>query len=627
MRPPTSNGSRTRTRTGGAAMTFRVRKQYGRGTATTRMRSAGLFLLLFIGATVVSMPFFHYAYLESQADTIANSEGSTVASILATSKVSLSTLSLIPPPFLPDGQNSSSNKQQQQQQYSLNHPPEHSPYTILHTVTSRFMVGQAPNVTYGRQFEIQQARYLLFETFCWPTVKHQTSSNFYWLVLVDPGLDKRIIGGMKKLMSSIEHFPNGNAFLVLTNNTEWSSDGIGVENSTSYAVGLQPVAQEFKDGSLEILTGNTDYLLRALDWMDGKNNNKSNLWTAPNNDENKPLMVIETLLDTDDGLNTHAVEWIQDTAIQRTKEHWDHKQQQLAANNTKLAKTALRQSSSSLSSATIVQQPSLNATWWFLCGTDHIEWHNREIFQLMDEQYAKIGITSGLAGLRKAPLFCTSAGFTRVGITTTPRIKVVAVSDSASSDYSHMVFPKDGYSNHALAFYFPECNTTAVSNGNYSACWHRKYPGEAFIIKSRTITSDSMDHLNVAKLKDYRDVAWLNASDYPLLTNETARMWDILSTDFSIDQTKAQETSAYIFEHRSSILQQNKQTRCTPGFPCHKTARKNLIRMERYWLKKEKVKRLMQRQKAAVKKGLFLNQTHIEGELKHYRAHTKNTTR
>ena len=589
MRATTSNG--TRTRTIGAPITIRVRKQ--RGT-TIRMRSAGLFLLFFS----VWMPFFHYAYLQPYADTMADSEGSTVASILATSKVSSSTVSLMQLPFQPDGQSSSNKNNKQQQQYSLEHPPENSPYTILHTVTSRFMVGQAPNITYGRQFEIQQARYLLFETFCWPTVKHQTSSNFYWLVLVDPGLDERIIGGMKDLMSSTEHFPDGNAFLVLTNNTEWSSDGIGVENSTSYGVGLQPVAQEFKDGNLEILTGNTDYLLRALDWMDGKNNNNSNVRKTPNNDENKPLMVIETLLDTDDGLNNHAVEWIQDTAIQRTKEHWDHKQQHLVANNTNVSKTALRQSSLSSLSSTIVQQPSLNATWWFLCGTDHIEWHNREIFQLMDEEYAKIGITSGLAGLRKAPLFCTSAGFTRIGITVTPP-KVA--SDSDSSDYSHMVFPKEGYSNHALAFLFPECTTTTdvVSNGNYSACWHREYPGEAFIIKSRTITSDSMDHLNVAKAKDYRDVSWLNASDYPLLTNDTAHMWDILSADFSIDQTNAQKTSAYIFEHRRSILHQNKQTRCTPGFPCYKTARKNLLRMERYWLKKEKTKRQIQKQKAA----------------------------
>jgi hypothetical protein len=575
-------------------------------------------LLFFVGATVVLMPFFHYTYLQSLA-AMADSEGSTLASILASSKVSSSlssqssqSLVLPQPPFQPGGQNNNNNSNNNKQ-HSLEHPPGNSPYTILHTVTSRFMVGQAPNVTYGKQFEIQKARYLLFETFCWPTVKHQTSSNFYWLVLVDPGLDERIIGSIRDLMSSTEHFPDGNAFLVLTNNTKWSSDGIGVENSTSYGVGLQPVAQEFKDGSLEILTGNTDYLLRALDWMDGNGNvkttkkNNNNLRTT-HNDENKPLLVIETLLDTDDGLNNHAVEWIQDTAVQRTKEHWDYKQQQLrqqqqlaANNNTKSSKTAaLRQSSSS---STIVQ-PSLNTTWWFLCGTDHIEWHNREIFQLTEEQYSKTGITSGLAGLRKAPLFCTSAGFTRVGITTPPKVGA-----SASSNYSHMVFPKDGYSNHALTFYFPECTTTTtinttvvVSNGNYSACWHREYPGEAFIIKSRTITSDSMDHLNVARAKDYRDVAWLNASDYPLLINETKRMWDILGTDFSIDQTKARETSAYIFEQRRSILYQNKETRCTPGFPCHKTAKTNLVRMERYWLKKEKVKRLQQRKKAAAAK-------------------------
>jgi hypothetical protein len=293
--------------------------------------------------------------------------------------------------------------------------------------------------------------------------------------------------------------------------------------------------------------------------------------------------MIETLLDTDDGLNNHAVEWIQETAVQKTQEHWNHKQQQLQQQR------ALAAANQSTTSSTQPRSPSLNDTWWFLCGTDHIEWHNREIFQLMEDEFALRGISSGVVGLRQKPLFCTSAGFTRVGIAAVPR--AAAEASNPDARYSHVVFPKDGYSNHALTFYFPECTTpngtsAFATNGNYSACWHREYPHDAFIIKSRTITSDSMDHLNVGKTKDYRDVAWLNATDYPLIINDT--YWEVLQNDFHIQRRMVNRTSSYIYEHRRSIITQNKQSRCTPGFPCGKVARRNLVRMERYWAKQRK---------------------------------------
>lgn len=540
-------------------------------------------LVFFTAAMVISMPFL------VSFTTIAEQEISTLEKYLLTSKVSgsSSTTSNANDPVLFHP--------------TLEDPSHDSPYTILHTVTTRFMVGQAPNATQNdsKQFDIQKARYLLFETFCWPTMKYQNSVNFYWLVLVDPGLDPGIIRDMKALLGNKKHFPAQNAFLVLTNNTQWSSDGVGLENSTSYAVGLQPVAQEFKEGTLDVITGNTDHLLHALDAMNGsKKATKNGLQSS-----NKPLLVIETLLDADDGLNNGAVEWIQKKAIERTKQHWSEKQKQLTNS------VGLQQSSPSRS-------PSLNTTWWFLCGTDHIEWHNREIFQLTEEKYAKSGITSGIAGLRQSPLFCTSAGFTRVGITMPP-------DNPAIANYSHMVFPKDGYSNHALTFYFPECtpsNDTITPNGNYSACWHREFAEKIYIVKSRTITSDSMDHLNVGRMKDYRDISWLNASDYPLLINDTEKMWGILQTEFSIDRKKAWEASAFMFEHRQSIIQQNKDSRCAPGFPCWKTAKKNLLKMQKYWGKQ----RAREREKK--KNGLVEKEMKNDGEKQSHEIGKTHTT-
>ena len=390
----------------------------------------------------------------------ANANADAFSSILAGSKVS----------SLSSSSSSSSSlsvhrhDQQQKHQilppvYSLEHPLNHSPYKILHTVMTRFMVGQS-----NAKYELARARYLLFESFCWPTIQYQTSRNFFWLVLVDPGLDSSIINDMKSLLNAV---PTGNAYMILTNNTAWSADGVGVENVTSYGVGLQTIVEEYTNGKLNIITGNTTYLLRALDWMTKQQQVEEPQYNNINKENNietsKPIMVIETLLDADDGINNHGVEWIQDVAIQRTKEH-QQQQQQSPAHQYPL-------------------HPTLNSTWWFLCGTDHIEWHNRDIFKLTNEEYTEHGITSGLAGLRQSPYFCTSAGFTRIGITTTTTTSTpMTISSpslsSSSSSSSPFKFPKDAYSNHALAFYFPECtsSTTATAtatstiinnNGNY----------------------------------------------------------------------------------------------------------------------------------------------------------------
>jgi hypothetical protein len=531
-----------------------------------------------VGVVTLSVPYFLISFSSFSSsyqqpssniniDCNDNNNAKEFASILAGSKVSSSSSSsqLF---YRLDHQQQKQHQQQHQKQilppvYSLEHPPNHSPYNILHTVMTRFMVGQS-----SAKYELARARYLLFESFCWPTIQYQTSKNFFWLVLVDPGLDVSIINDIQSLLNAV---PTNNAYMILTNNTAWSADGVGVENVTSYGVGLQTIVEEYTNGKLNITTGNTTYLLRALDWMTKQK--------KINSETNKPIMVIETLLDADDGINNKGVEWIQNVAIQRTEEQQQQQQQQQRQSHPRP-----------------LLHPTLNSTWWFLCGTDHIEWHNRDIFKLTNEEYTEYGITSGLAGLRQSPYFCTSAGFTRIGITTTPSTSTSTSTSTSSNSSSSFKFPKDAYSNHALAFYFPECtsttnNTTSTiinNNGNYSHCWRREFSGEAFILKSRTITSDSMDHMNPRKTDDYRDVAWLNKTDYPLLINETERMWNVLTKEFSIDRLHAWETSTYIFDNRRLILRQNKDSRCSPGFPCYKEAKKNLIRMEKYWLSQTK---------------------------------------
>jgi hypothetical protein len=248
--------------------------------------------------------------------------------------------------------------------------------------------------------------------------------------------------------------------LVLTENAAWAADGVGVPNVTSYGVGLQELAREYRDGSVVILSGNTYHLTNALALLEGSSDGNKKHKTHV---QDKPILMIETLLDADDGLNNHGIEWIQDLAIA----HATQQQKQLES---------------------FAESPTLNSTWWILCGTDHIEWHNRDIYKMTNSAYQTMGLTAGITGIRHAPQFCASAGYTRVGLTR-------AASNEATleniGNNATVLFPQRAYSNHALAMSFPFCNVTHMSK-----CLRREFEGKPYILKSRSITSDSMDHLN-----------------------------------------------------------------------------------------------------------------------------------
>ena len=416
-----------------------------------------------------------------------------------------------------------------------------SPYRIVHSLTTRFMVGQ-PN-----QPILARARYLLFETFCWPTIQYQSAlpDDYSWFVLADPGIDQEVIADLRELLS-YDKFPEGNAYLILTDEPSWAADGVGVPGVTSYGVSYQEIAQGVRNGKVKLLTGNATRLIETLEYsIEGKRYDNSIINNINKSEDMKPLLLIETMLDADDGLNNHGIEWIQDLAVSHTQQQ----QEMIATTNRN-------------------EQPSLNSTWWLLCGTDHIEWHNRDIFRLTDSEYQDIGLTSGITGIRHAPQYCASAGFTRVGLTTT-RSMTTSKSNNDSRQKS-LVFPQVAYSNHALATEnFDLCDDK--KNITLARCFRRDFSGLPFILKSRSITSDSMDHMD-PKREDYRDLPWEGKMDHPLVINETEKIWRILQDDFSINRLMAWETSMYLRENLELIIQENRKSRCAPGFPCREVA-------------------------------------------------------
>jgi hypothetical protein len=372
-------------------------------------------------------------------------------------------------------------------------PPPDFPFEVIHTVHTRFMVGQ-PN-----QPILARARYLLFATFCYPTMRYQTSQNFYWIVLADPRLDKSILDDLRNLL-----LPMPNAYLVLTSNITWIADGVGVPDVTTYGVGLQEIAEEYRTNNLTVSTGNVDRL-KQFDLFRRRKGGDSSI-----------ILKMETNLDADDGLHKKAIELMQTVAVEHAKF-----QQNLLGNQTVL---------------------SLESTWWLFGASDQIEWHNRDIYTMTPGDYASNGISSGLAARRKNPTYPPSAGWTRVGTLQAP-VRTIH-------------FPLNAYTNHGAIdeTQIPRCGGTRT----FAGCNARKFPGFPLVMRTRSVTSDSMDHLDPA-ISDYRDVFWRKGND--LQVNEIELSWKILVDDFSIDRFKAWEASVYMYEHAHDIVKENKASR------------------------------------------------------------------
>jgi hypothetical protein len=190
---------------------------------------------------------------------------------------------------------------------------------------------------------------------------------------------------------------------------------------------------------------------------------------------------------------------------------------------------------------------SLESTWWLFGASDQIEWHNREIFTMTPRDYASNGIGSGLAALRKRPTFTPSAGWTRVGTLQAP--------------VSTLNFPLKAYTNHGAVISDETRVRHCEGTKTFAGCYARnKFPGFPLVMKTRSVTSDSMDHLD-PRISDYRDVRWKKSHEIPLRLNETELSWKILADDFAIDRFKAWEASVYMYEHAHDIVKENKASR------------------------------------------------------------------
>lgn len=155
--------------------------------------------------------------------------------------------------------------------------------SMIHIVNTRFMQHQANLTT------LATARLHLFKTFCLPSMIKQTKQNFYWIIKIDPDLDKSIknqLIGLVEVYGNVYVIGSNENFMVGTTPGSWRG------GQESYSI-LQSIQQG------HVHTGN----IAKLQFVASKSNMGD--------------IILETRLDADDGLNHRYFEFVQMDAKRR----------------------------------------------------------------------------------------------------------------------------------------------------------------------------------------------------------------------------------------------------------------------------------------------------------------------
>ena len=154
-------------------------------------------------------------------------------------------------------------------------------------------------------------------------------------------------------------------------------------------------------------------------------------------------------------------------------------------------------------------------------------------------------VGSGLIGWRQNATNCVSAGWTRVGAMVAPA-SITRFPSKSEIHHSDLVWKKHSCNLHDHDF--------------YSWCYKRIFPTAAMAIRCRTITSDSMDHVDKA-ISHYGDLPGQDPNTSPLLVEQSDSYWRDLAKTFFIDRQKAVQASQFMLDHSQEIAEENLQSK------------------------------------------------------------------
>ena len=149
---------------------------------------------------------------------------------------------------------------------------------LVHVVETRFMQQQS------NLLELGLARLTLFETFCLPSMLAQTNPNFLWIIRADPNLHPSLVDRMTELLQGRPNF----IFIGSNNNPE----GFGRPTPKLPFVSFLRI----DNVTTSVWNGNIDLVEEAYDRSAAG------------------AVLLETRLDSDDGVNKDFIEMVQSEA-------------------------------------------------------------------------------------------------------------------------------------------------------------------------------------------------------------------------------------------------------------------------------------------------------------------------
>lgn len=344
-------------------------------------------------------------------------------------------------------------------------------WPLVHIVNTRFMQEQ------GNLTALANARLALFQVFCLPTIQRQSTQQFLWIIKTDPDLDSDVL---KTLVEALRPYPN--FYLVASNrNFRVNEDFPGAWRDGA----------EVEDLSRSrVYTGNQTLLENAMAL----------------HHPTDPYPLLETRLDSDDGLHLKYLKAVQNAAMQ-----------------------ILKQPGS---------QTESSANWMYWCSRRHVEWHFAEKPQGKEDIWNQITTFGAFQGVQHSNL-CITPGIT-IGF-------AYGVSESDVPIYAHQVLMEK-------ILETPDDQACGLPDHKDCLQFVEGFVFEA--IRSRSPTSAGMLKIGVHANSVATD-AWLYYAYINMVRDK-----------FGIPLQRLKWINGYLSDHLLSIAEDNLMGQCTTGHSC-----------------------------------------------------------
>lgn len=344
-------------------------------------------------------------------------------------------------------------------------------WPVIHIVNTRFMQEQ------GNLTALAKARLALFQVFCLPTMQNQSSQQFLWIIKTDPNLDQDVLAA---LVGALRPYPN--FFLVASNNNFRVNEDFP---------GAWRDGAEVEDLSQSrIYTGDQTLLENAMTLH------------RPTD----PYPVIETRLDSDDGLHLEYLKAIQDAAMEILK--------------------------------LPDKRESSRANWMYWCSRRHVEWHFAEKSQGSEAIWKQITTFGAFQGIQHSNL-CITPGIT-VGFG-------YGISEKDVPVFGHQVLMDKIRET-------PHDQACGLLDHNDCLQFVEGFVFEA--IRSRSPTSAGMLKIEVNAHEVATD-AWLYFAYVNMVRDK-----------FGIQLQRLKWMNEYLSDNLLSIAEENLMGQCTTGHSC-----------------------------------------------------------